>query len=145
MGEVELYGETRKAMKRLLPQRYVSFKLNDMRTSGIPDMIVVANHIFSGWEFKFNDHDGFHWEGIQWLTACRLDREAYCRYVIYDEDTSLIYIVKPLELPEFVKTVNTSAPLHYEWGIPEKRDTRGVCRGFDHAALVQHIREVHKL
>ena len=139
MGEVELYGKTRDMMKRWMPSRYVSFKFNDMKTSGIPDMVLVAGTVVSWWEFKFNDEDGFQWEGIQHLTCCRLNRESYCRYIVYDKSTKCIYIVEPAKVPEFVKTVNTSRPEHFEVGIENKGTT------YDHYELVRFMRKVHRV
>ena len=139
MGEVDLYTKTRNAMKRYLPQRYVSFKHNDMKTGGIPDMSLVGNQFTSWWEFKYNDEDGFDWEGIQHLTACRLNRESYCRYVIYDKHTRCIFIVEPLKLGGFVATIGTSRPEHFEVAIDNKGPN------YDHYALVMFMRGVHKL
>lgn len=134
MGEVDLYGATRSMMKRWLPQRYVSFKLNDMKTSGIPDMVLLANHIASWWEFKYDDEDGFSWEqgDIQHLTCCRCNRETYCRYVVYHKVTKNIFIVVPTEMHRYISEG------HYEEVIPGKGT-------YDHYGLVQFMRKVHKL
>jgi hypothetical protein len=137
MGEVELYGETRKMMKRWLPQRYVTFKLNDMRTSGLPDMVVVANRIFSGWEFKYWDEDGFDWEGIQHLTACRLDREAYCRYAVFMKKDKTIRLVKPIDMQAFVHNGGCA-------GYEDLLSPGGMGE-FDHYAFVANLRKVHNL
>jgi hypothetical protein len=132
MGEVDLYGSTRAMMKRWMPNRYVSFKFNDMKTSGVPDMGLAGNHVMSWWEFKYDDEDGFEWEGIQHLTCCRLDRETYCRYVVYRKAGMGIYIVKPTDMNRYVDEG------HHEHHIPAKGT-------YDHYGLVQFMRKVHRL
>lgn len=134
MGEVDLYGKTREMMKRWLPIRYVSLKFNDMKTGGIPDMGLAGNHIMSWWEFKYDDEDGFSWvQGdIQHLTCCRLNRELYCRYVVYHKASKNIFIVVPTEMHRYVSEG------HYEEVIPAKGT-------YDHYGLVQFMRKVHKL
>jgi hypothetical protein len=134
VGEGDLYRATRDMMKRWLPQRYVSFKLNDMKTSGIPDMVVIANRVFSAWEFKYWDEDGFDWEGIQHLTACRLNREAYCRYAIYVKKTCEIHIVQPHLMKDYL-----------ELGVGFADECIPAKGSYDHYGFVQFLRKVHGL
>lgn len=137
MGEVALYTATRNMMKRWLPQRYVTIKSNDRRTSGIPDMTVVANQKVTWWEFKHWDDDGFDWEGIQHRTCCRLDRESYCRYVVYMKKDRTIRLVQPIKMKEFIDSYGVM-------GFEDHIESCGM-GGYDHYAFVTHLRKVHNL
>ena len=62
----------------------VVLKHNEAIQSGVPDFSVTWHGVTSWYEVKYA-HPTFKSKGIQHITACRLNREGFCRYVIYSD------------------------------------------------------------
>jgi hypothetical protein len=79
--EAELKAALMRELKRQCPEFFVFF----LATAGAADRGIAGNGRATFWEFK---HATPHFDspGNQVLACCRLDRQCYCRYVIWWED-----------------------------------------------------------
>lgn len=102
-------------------------------TAGCADRAIVGNGRTTFWEMKHATPD-FDSPGNQELFCQRLAVQAYCRYVIWQENKQGVgartLIVHPREVAGMAN-----------WNVqPES-----FCVGYDHSWLVEQIRKAHGL
>lgn len=114
MNEATIVGKIHDAFKRQLPKA-VYLKLNDMSTTGIPDLAITYGGHTLFVEVKLLKEKETpsqfkkHFSGLQ-LTYCRLlEREGRCCYLIAYQKYGATYalIVKPHRLAYFLEKGGT--------------------------------------
>lgn len=81
--EEVLRAELMDEIRYRLP-RFVAFRHEDIRTSGIPDIELNGNGRTTHWETKHGTPE-FTSPGIQELTNQRLARQSHSRYIIWQQ------------------------------------------------------------
>lgn len=81
--ESELKSAFLKEMKRQLPS-FVVLNHEDVREGGHPDKSIIGNGMTSWFEFK-HATPKFESPDPQWRTCRRIERQGFCRYVIWWE------------------------------------------------------------
>jgi hypothetical protein len=98
-------------------ERFVCFRHEDVRTSGIPDISLTGWGLDSWIEVKHGTPD-FDSTGIQELTMLRLARAGYARYVIYLEEQDCsdqrVLIVHPKNL-KMLEPEASCYKFNHEW------------------------------
>lgn len=100
-----------KVVKQLrVDPRFIAFKHADRFTHGVPDVSLTGNDFTSWWEFKVADPT-FDLPGIQELTCKRLDSYGfYCRFIIADETSDRLLVVRPREIADWKTTHTVTFP-----------------------------------
>jgi hypothetical protein len=109
----------------------VVFPHQDVRRNGIPDISVTGGGLTTWWEFK-HATPSFVSNGYQELTAQRLSRAGFCRYIVfreYEDETKETFIL----LPGSLNRDNWIEECDY-WSD-----------SFNYAGVVQQIMARHKL
>ena len=122
-----------------LTRQLPHFLVLQLADAGGPDRLIAGAGRVTAWEFKHGTPE-FKSPGNQALLCARLEVQAYCRYVVWQENNGVkrTMIVRPriiLEREELAKEGTIGA----RWDvIPED-----FCTGFNHRWLVERIRKVH--
>ncbi len=127
--EGELKSALTAELKLFLPQAVILL----FGTAGAPDRGIVLAGRMSMWEFKHGTPN-FESPGLQALTCSRIAAQGvHCRYVIWQEATTLDSQRTIIVHPRTILDRNG-------WAVPyESR-----CEGFNMKWLVDQIRKVHR-
>lgn len=123
--EAELKSHFFQALHRRLPQ----FLVFSIATAGAPDRVVIGNGFTSFLEFKHAD-PFFVSRLNQELAAMRLDKQGFCRYVIWYEkgNDRRTIVAKPEIVHDGLWLINNEG-----------------CANFDHEWLVSYLKGQHGL
>ena len=127
--EAELKG----AFSRVLRDSCPTLFALQLSTAGGPDRIVIGNNHVTFWEMKHATPD-FESPGLQELTCMRISDHAYCRYLIWQENSRgedwRTLIVNPYDVRR-----------RKGWRLAPE----AYCEGFDHRWAVEQVRKAHGL
>lgn len=103
--------------------KFVSFRLEDKMTKGIPDIVITGRGKTTWWEAKHGTPD-FDSYGLQELTMLRLAGAGVAYYIIWlEKEGKQTLIVHPRNIQSLIPEIS--------WV------------GFNHKAVVEYIRAIH--